>query len=1559
MASQAFTFFQTGNLTPDPPTSITTSIVGTSWTNSWVNAITGRAPTGFKVTTYATATPGTAIQTTNVPLLTNQTPPVFLTSKTAFKSTATTCATSSPFTAAAGSVIVLFSGVEQTTAVTLNVSSISGLGLTWTKQYASGMQAGYSGGNGSQQQEIWYAINNTANPITDIITVTYSQIFDDQAMIIASFSGCDLSNPWLSGGGATASGASGIPTVTLPAINKANTLALSFTGTNYLNDPSYTSGWTNLNSVTNNGATNYEYIAVSYKSFTSPQSAQTISALFTSTYWVHITSVLVAQSPSSIPTITYASPSYAYGTQYGISVQSSNIQGKLSPATTALATWLAQPTLTVTMTGTTLIVVGSSAGATGYTYTVTATPATNPPTITNTTGTFTCSVLVQYVANVYARAVNSQSIVSANSASVWCLTMPAITAGTASANNIYNAGTRIVGNTFTIVWTAGDVNASGYSIFLNGGGTPNTTTTTLSTTFTVSTGNSYYATVSATASNSTSQIASTYAYIACLASPVISSINISGVTFNIYWSGILNAASYTLYINGAYNSLLASSSTSVSITVSTGNSYYATLYATATYSTSAVSTASLTIYCLAAPTITVGASYTNISGTAFKTSWSSVANATSYYIEIYYVTANGDILWQYDSIPLYDTTELIFYYSTYTGTLFYTKIYALATNSISVASTKSPSIWCLTSPSITSGTTTISSTTFTVTWTAGDGNASGYTIYLNGTGTPNTTTTGLTTQFAVSQGSVYYATLYATALYSTSAFKQTATIPCILLTFTLSMSVATLTASVAATPTGYGYSYSSVTLLSGNTASLTTVSSTSLSSTNTNTYPSLTKGLDYGITVSATYSSTSSTGTGNSIPRSIMVPCIRITFTLKMSGTTLTPNVSISPSSNTYDAGLYTYTLSNYVLGVNNIVGVPTYLTSTVAYASTATTSLSSSFTAAASSVIVLFSGVEQTTAVTLNVSSISGLGLTWTKQYASGMQAGHSGGNGSQQQEIWYAINNTANPITDTITVTYSQTFDDQAMIIASFSGCDLSNPWLSGGGATASGASGIPTVTLPAINKANTLALSFTGSNNNNGVNNYTSGWTNLNTKLNAGATYWENIAVSYKSFASTQSAQTISALFTSTYWVHITSVLVGYSSSSGNFTGLTTGTSYNVSASATNYGLTESFEIVTLTTNSGLWAYTPTWNLWTFSTYAGIAIAGCTWAPPGSAAASGNYYAFLQSDGAYISHRLTGVVGATATLTFSYSYRNATTKPTSYSVYWIPDYGSQVTISTGTIATLTGWVAVTTTWTLSSYYSGVIKFINNSPGVADNAVLIDNVSVTFPSTNSTSDVQASSAVYCLAKPVISSVSFAGTFITINWSTVANVNTSGNAYLFYYNGQGVPLSLTPDSTGTPAISAISTVTTTGLDLGTPGTNYYIQMVALGTNSVSAISENSATILCIASITNASVTVTLGGPGNIKGLGSVYTIYATVSWSNVTSATSYDVYASNSLLDPNTLVLKNSNITSPYIFVFGFCSATATTPATVTLKFYIRAIQSSSSYSNSNIATYLLNYNV
>mgnify|MGYP000518788922 FL=1 len=76
------------------------------------------------------------------------------------------------------SVIVIALGVEsgQNNSVARNITSVSGLGLTWS------LRKRYKDPNSvcGQQVELWYAINDSGNSVSGDVNITYDNNFDDQ-----------------------------------------------------------------------------------------------------------------------------------------------------------------------------------------------------------------------------------------------------------------------------------------------------------------------------------------------------------------------------------------------------------------------------------------------------------------------------------------------------------------------------------------------------------------------------------------------------------------------------------------------------------------------------------------------------------------------------------------------------------------------------------------------------------------------------------------------------------------------------------------------------------------------------------------------------------------------------------------------------------------------------------------------------------------------------------------------------------------------------------------------------------------------------------------------------------------------------------------------------------------------------------------------------------------------------------------------------------------------------------------------------------------------------------
>ena len=196
------------------------------------------------------------------------------------QSTTTTTTASVNVTAAAGAFIVLTAGAEQVNFVQPAITTVTGLGLTWTRRTFYQNQLGNRVGQGipaGQRLEVWYAVNNTASPITNTVTVNYDVTFDDQAMTVVTYSGVNTSFPWDSGGPYSTGLVGPDPSVTISSI-PANSLALvaSFLSVGvFLTTPS---GWTENGRVQNSSGTNWAFVTTWSKSFTSSQSSLLVTA---------------------------------------------------------------------------------------------------------------------------------------------------------------------------------------------------------------------------------------------------------------------------------------------------------------------------------------------------------------------------------------------------------------------------------------------------------------------------------------------------------------------------------------------------------------------------------------------------------------------------------------------------------------------------------------------------------------------------------------------------------------------------------------------------------------------------------------------------------------------------------------------------------------------------------------------------------------------------------------------------------------------------------------------------------------------------------------------------------------------------------------------------------------------------------------------------------------------------------------------------------------------------------------------------------------------------------
>lgn len=201
--------------------------------------------------------------------------------------TSTTNSVSIGFTAAAGSVVVIAAGCETATASFSSITGVSGLGLTWALRSKSTCTTGVVG----QQSEIWYAVNSGGSASGTII-LSYASTFDDQALIVSSWSGCNLASPWdtsvVAYGGSTTN-----PTISLTTTKKYTT-GIAFWGTPNQNDAGTWTGWTNIAQPKNSAANWFQYANLSYKQFSSIQSNVTVTTPSAANQWTAHGDALVA-----------------------------------------------------------------------------------------------------------------------------------------------------------------------------------------------------------------------------------------------------------------------------------------------------------------------------------------------------------------------------------------------------------------------------------------------------------------------------------------------------------------------------------------------------------------------------------------------------------------------------------------------------------------------------------------------------------------------------------------------------------------------------------------------------------------------------------------------------------------------------------------------------------------------------------------------------------------------------------------------------------------------------------------------------------------------------------------------------------------------------------------------------------------------------------------------------------------------------------------------------------------------------------------------------------------
>lgn len=131
----------------------------------------------------------------------------------------------------------------------------------------------------------------------------------------------------------------------------------------------------------------------------------------------------------------------------------------------------------------------------------------------------------------------------------------------------------------------------------------------------------------------------------------------------------------------------------------------------------------------------------------------------------------------------------------------------------------------------------------------------------------------------------------------------------------------------------------------------------------------------------------------------------------------------------------------NYIVIAESLQGIsasPSLVNTYTAQSSTST-SVNVNVTVHTGEIIVVASGVELGGG---EITSMTIPGLTFYRK-SSKSQLSSFSNTDYQTLEVWYAINNTGSDINDSVTVTYTSSYDDQALVAATYSGVDLNAPW------------------------------------------------------------------------------------------------------------------------------------------------------------------------------------------------------------------------------------------------------------------------------------------------------------------------------------------------------------------------------------------------------------------------------------------------------------------------------------------------------------------------------------
>jgi hypothetical protein len=275
------------------------------------------------------------------------------------------------------------------------------------------------------------------------------------------------------------------------------------------------------------------------------------------------------------------------------------------------------------------------------------------------------------------------------------------------------------------------------------------------------------------------------------------------------------------------------------------------------------------------------------------------------------------------------------------------------------------------------------------------------------------------------------------------------------------------------------------------------------------------------------------------------------TYTLVSSKSVSTLTTSFTVTSNAYykvyvtavnDIGAAsTTTQSGEVYGT--VPSPPALITSAVANSGANVTSASLSFTAAPYSVVLFFIALETSGGLPLpSLNSLSGLGLTWIEKITAPSSSQVNNNRGYERLALWYAINNSASSASGSIDVDYNGYCDAIILSAASFSGCNLTNPWSSTAPQTAFyPAYGRLYIPVNAIPETLTLSILFLGCSAYSFSMNTPSGQTSILSSSAIGQSYGMNINLSYLRNTTAQSSTSIYLSQACPYPISIIATLV----------------------------------------------------------------------------------------------------------------------------------------------------------------------------------------------------------------------------------------------------------------------------------------------------------------------------------------------------------------------------------------------------------------------------------